>query len=46
MKLYDDYFEKWITKDINIVNVLKNKVSDNIKDKYNHYFDATNFDLI
>ena len=44
--VYDKYFEKWIEKDINIFPVLKDKVSDEIKQKYSYLFNASNFDII
>ena len=45
-EVYDKYFTEWIDKDINIVSVLKDKISDKTKKEYNHYFNANNFDLI
>ena len=45
-EVYDKYFEYWIDKDIRVVNKLKDVVSDSIKHKYKHIFNANNFDLI
>ena len=45
-KVYDKYFEYWIDKDINILGVLKDKISDKIKNKYSHIFNAKKFDLL
>ena len=45
-EVYDKYFEYWIDKDFNIFEVLKDKISDKIKQKYSYIFQATNFDLI
>ena len=45
-EVWDKYFDYWIDKDINIFNVLKDKVSDDIKQKYSHLFNANNFDLL
>jgi hypothetical protein len=44
--VWDKYFLYWYNKDSNIIYVLKDKISDNIKNKYSHIFNANNFDLI
>ena len=45
-EVYDKYFTEWIDKDINIVSVLKDKISDKIKKQYDYLFNANNFDLL
>jgi hypothetical protein len=42
----DSYFEHWIDKEPKIFDVLKDKVSNHIKNKYKHLFQANNFDLL
>ena len=44
-EVWDKYFEYCINKDSNVINILKDKVSEDIKQKYSHLFNANNFNL-
>jgi len=43
---WDKYFEYWIDKDFSIFNVLKYRINDEMKQKYNYLFQEKNFDLL
>ena len=44
-KVIDNYFEFYINKDIRIVKALEKYISNDMKDKYKHYYEANKFDI-
>ena len=45
-KVIDDYFEYYVDKDVRVIEILKDLISKEMKEKYSHIFNAKNFDLI